>query len=191
MWQSIREKGVMVGVSVTGTRKTVAVLYLPRLPLSTSITRRPAVTVWANVTWLYRCPSPRLLSGWCHSSPLSVIWVTHKKLCLTVCIWLTTLHVRLFSICKRGICQIRLVFQVFIYFLLVKHKWSCCADDRVTRSGTLCFLTTSGAIGGLFLRAGPRFVCRTENAGDVKQFHTIVKTDPLQTTSPSRIRREF
>lgn len=71
------KKGVMVGVSVTGTRKTVAVLYLPCLLLGPSITLYPAVTVWGNVTWLYQCLSPGLLSGWCHPSAcLSCEWLS-------------------------------------------------------------------------------------------------------------------
>lgn len=42
---SDKKRGVTAGVSVTGTRKTVAALYLPRRRLSASIKWRPAVTV--------------------------------------------------------------------------------------------------------------------------------------------------
>lgn len=42
---SDKKIGVTAGVSVTGTKKTDAALYLPRRRLSASIKRRPAVTV--------------------------------------------------------------------------------------------------------------------------------------------------
>lgn len=65
-----KKSRVLKGVSVTVARKAVVVLYLPCLPVSSSITRRPAVTGGGSRTLSASVPAAafRMMSLACLSS---------------------------------------------------------------------------------------------------------------------------
>lgn len=103
-----RWKGVMVGVSVTSTRKTVAsmVLYLPCLSLGLSVTVRLSQFELRWCVCISVCLRDYFQGDVIHLS-LCHLSNCHKKLCLTVC-QQHLIHVNSFLFMQEKNCQIKL-----------------------------------------------------------------------------------